>query len=53
MTNLDLIWDSYPDQSLIRLVQEKRGGSAGCRTKVQGPLEQYLTTPEKKADVFR
>ena len=28
----DLIWDSYPDQSLTCLTQEK----GGCRTKVQG-----------------
>ena len=32
ITRLDLIWDSYPDQSLTRLTQEK----GGCRTKVQG-----------------
>ena len=32
ITRLDLIWDSYPDQSLKRLTQEKRG----CGAKVQG-----------------
>ena len=32
ITRLEMIWDSYPDQSLTRLTQDKRG----CRTKVQG-----------------
>ena len=32
ITRLDLIWDSYPDQSLTRLTQDKRG----CRTNGQG-----------------
>ena len=32
ITRLDLMWDSYPDQSLTRLTREK----GGCRFKVQG-----------------
>ena len=31
ITRLDLIWNTYSDQSLTRLTQDKRG----CRTKVQ------------------
>ena len=56
ITRLDFIWDSYPDQSLTRLTQEK----AGCRTKIHGSthipgdrLEQFLKTPENKDDLIR
>ena len=31
ITRLDLIWNTYPDQSLTRLTQDK----CGCKTKVQ------------------
>ena len=56
ITRLDLIWDTYPDQSLERLTQEKRGASAGCRTKVQGstPIPsdwKVIVHPSNSADL--
>ena len=56
ITRLDLIWNTYPDQNLTRLTQDKRG----CRTKVQVStpipawwLEQFVKIPENKADLSR
>lgn len=59
VTRLDLIWDTYPDDSLKRQAQEKRGASTAGRTKVQGstPIpgdwSKFLKNRDNKADLFR